>query len=61
MSSEKISTGHYLYDGVVVFSDGTEQGYTVWGLDDNDARQQLTKRATGDRHLPCWVKQVVKQ
>ena len=61
MSNEKISTGHYLYDGVVVFSDGQERGYTVWGLCESDARQELTRKATGDRHLPCWVKQVVKR
>lgn len=61
MSNEKISTGHYLYDGIAVFSDNEERGYTVWGLDENDARQEITRKATGDRNLPCWVKQVVKR
>lgn len=33
----------------------------LWGLCESDARQELTRKATGDRHLPCWVKQVVRR
>lgn len=61
MSNEKISTGHRLYDGTVVFTDGAARGYTVWALDERDAMQALVRRGVQDRELACWVETVRAQ
>ncbi len=60
---DKASTGHYLYDGSVLFADGERRIYSEWALNDTEAKQRFTRRAAIDRIgvQVLYVEHVIKR